>query len=386
MASASRSFDTDILQVRKVFARTPQNGFIPSSHVLISNGDGSTSWNSVSSIVPVSSFGIAYGNNSANKLYANLLFNTLQISTTGVGNIFQSYVDPVSRALMLSNALPPFAVSLGSVPAVTTAAAITTPNAQYLIPTGTLSTIKYFGVNDIQLSTVTTQNAIFVSISSFTSAGYSTISGETFNWRPTLYSTLSTTSGMASFVSSLRVVQPVSLTTIPMSTTGNDLYFSSVTFSANHLMRYMDNRTTASSRMFVDLEPSLFFPPLYQVSGGNQNVIKEISSYLELNTPTSGRVMFQESINTKYLTSQIINTDLSNYFNTSVRMQINPYTLQTNINLNSPNTVNVTVYHRIVNGLSNPTNPGFLGPVVNYDNRTSQGLYVQMMNNTQIYP
>jgi len=386
MASASRSLDTDILQVRRVFARTPQNTYIPSSHILIANGDGSTSWNSVSSIVPVSSFGIVYGNNPANKLFANLLFNTLQISTTGVGNIFQSYVDPVSRALMLSNTLPPIAVSLGSVPAVTNAAAVAVPNAQYLIPTSGLSTIKYLGVNDIQLSTVTAQNAIFVSISSFTSAGYSTISGETFNWRPTLYSTLSTTSGMASFVSSLRVVPPVALTGIPLSTTGNDLYFSSLTFSANHLMRYMDNRTTASSRMFIDLEPSLFFPPLYQVSGGVQNVVKEISSYLELNTATSGRVMFQESVNTKYITSQITNPDLSNYFNTRVRMEINPYTLQTNVNLNSPNTLNVTVYHRIVNGLSNATNPGFLGPVVNYNNNTSQGLYVQMMNNIQLYP
>ena len=67
-------------------------------------------------------------------------------------------------------------------------------------------------------------------------------------------------------------------------------------------------------------------------------------------------------------------------------MEINPYTLQTNVNLNSPNTLNVTVYHRIVNGLSNATNTGFLGPTVNYDNRTSQGLYIQMMNNIQMYP
>jgi len=389
MASASRSFDTDILQVRKVFARTTQNGFIPSSHILIANGDGGTRWNSVSSIFPVSSFGIVCGNSSTTKVYADLSFNLLQISTTGVGNLLQSYADPVSKVLMLSNVLPPIAVSQGSVPAVTQVAATTVPNPQYLTPITGYSTIKYLGVNDIQLSTVTTQNAMFISISSFTSAGYSTISGETFKWRPTLYSTLSTTAGFASFVSSVGAIPPTSYTGIPMSTTGNDLYFSSITFSANHLMRYIDTHTN-SSRMFVELAPSLFLPPLYQVTAGNQNVIKEISSYLEINSLATGRVLFQESINTKYITSQIIDTNLSNYFTTPVRMQINPYTLQTNVNtnFNAPISVstNVTVYHRIVGGLSNAANPGFYPTNINYDNRTSNGLYIQLMSATQIYP
>jgi hypothetical protein len=286
---------------------------------------------------------------------------------------------------MLSNVLPPVAVSLGSVPAVTLAAATTVPNAQFLTPITGFSTIKYFGINDIQMSTVTSQNAIFVSISSYTSAGYSTISGETFRWRPTLYSTLSTTSGMASFVSSVNVTGTG--TTLPMSTTNLDLYFSSVTFSANHLMSYLDTHTTSSSRMFVEMSPSLFFPQLL-TAGTGLNVVKEISSYLQIQTPISGRVMFQESINTKYITSQLTDANSSNYFNTPVRMQINPYTLATNVALNAPGTVNVAVYHRIVNGLSNlvANNGGFQGPTVNYDNRTSQGLYVQLMTNTQLYP
>ena len=388
---SARSFDTDILQVRKLYARTPQNGFIPSSHVLIANGNGETRWNSVSSIVPVSSFGIVFGNSSTNILYGDLSSNVLQISTIGVGNIFQSYVDPATKVLMLSNTLPPIAVGIGSVPSVTVPAAITVPNAEFLTPVTGLSTIKYLGVGDIKLSTITAQNAIFVSISSFTSAGYSTISGETFNWRPTLYSTLSTTSGFASFVSSIVPVAPVASVGVSMSTTVNDLYFSSMTFSANHLMRYLDTRNTSSSRMFVEMTPSFFLPSLYQVPGidGDKKVIKEISSYLQLETVASGRVIFQESINTKYITSQVLDTSLSNYFETPLRMEIDPYTIASNVALNSPNTVNLTVYHRIVNGLSNGTSPGnagFLGPAVNYDNRTSKGLYVQMMNNIQLYP
>ena len=67
-------------------------------------------------------------------------------------------------------------------------------------------------------------------------------------------------------------------------------------------------------------------------------------------------------------------------------MEINPYEIASNVDRNSPNSINLTVYHRIVNGLSNDPNPGFVGPTVNYDDRTSKGLYIQMMNNTQVYP
>jgi predicted RND superfamily exporter protein len=229
---------------------------------------------------------------------------------------------------------------------------------------------------------------MFVSISSFTSVGYSTISGETFSWRPTLYSTLSTTAGFASFISSSSVLVPGTNPPVgvPMSTSGNDLYFSSVTFSTNHLMKYLDTHRTSSTRMFVELQPSFFFPPLYQVSGGDSNVVKEISSYLQLETVISGRVVFETSVNTRYITSQITDTNLSNYFNTPMRMEINPYEIASNVDRNSPSTVNLTVYHRIVNGLSNVANPGFLGPTVNYDDRTSKGLYIQMMSDTQLYP
>jgi hypothetical protein len=275
MASASRSLDTDILQIRKVFARTPQNGFIPSSHILIANGDGSTAWNSVSSIVPVSSFGIVYGNSDTVKLYGDLSFNTLQVSTTGVGNIFQSYVDPVAKVLMLSNTLPPFGVS-ESVPSITTNTAIVLPNAEYLVPRTGLSTIKFLGVNDLKISTITTQNAMFFSISTFTSRGYQSISGETFLWRPTLYSTISTTTGFANFTSSIGVIAPVdSLVDIPMSTgTSADLYFSSMTFSANHLMRYLDTRPTSSTRMFVELNPTFLFP-VFDISLETNQIKKE---------------------------------------------------------------------------------------------------------------
>ena len=383
MASGSRSFDTDILQVRKLFARTPQNDFIPSSHILIANGDGSTRWNSVSSILLVSSFGIVYGNSPNTRLLGDLSFNTLKISTTGVGNTFESYVDPLTKVLMLSNGIPPFVVGSGSVPSVTNAAAVIVPNARYLTPVTGVSSIKFLSVGDIQLSTITAQNAVFVSISSFTSAGYSTISGETFSWKPTVHSTLSTSAGFASFISSQRIVAPVETRQIPMSNDGNDLYFSSFTFPVNDLMRYIDTRT-GSTRVFVELQPNFFFPRLNPVTGGSQNVVKEISSYIELNTPATGRMRLEESVITKYITSQNVTTGSSNYFDTNFRMELNLYDAATNATLNLPLSTNLTVYHRIVNGLSNGANTGFIGPNVLYDNYQSGALYVQMMNNVQV--
>jgi len=394
MASASRTLDTDIIQVRTVYAKTPQNNFIPSSFILISQGDGSTQWAPVSSIIKISSFNHVTGNSIGSMINADLLFDTLTISTTGVDSLFESYVDPVARVLMLRNYLPPVGVTIGSVPNVSLVAASVLPNPQFLIPSTGFSTIKFLGVNDILLSTVTDQRAIFVSISSFTSAGYSTISGETFNWRPTLYSTLSTSAGITSFVSSVGFT-PSGTTGNPMSTvTGSanprDLYFSSITFSGNHLMKYMNNNTS-NTRMFVEMHPSLFFDRMTQ-DPDVRSLTKQIVSYIQLETPTTGRVVFNESSNVRYMTSQITtdySSNTSNWFQAPIRMEINPYTLQSNIALNLSNNVNLTVYHVIKDGLyEGGVNSGFPGGSLTFDNRTDlkTGLYVQMMNNTQTLP
>jgi len=397
MASSSRSVDTDILQIRKVFARTTQNNFIPSSHILISNGNGETHWGPVSSILEISSFNTVQGNTPV-YLNADLYFNNLQISTTGVDGLLQSYVDPVQKVLMLSNVLPPIAVSRGSVPTVSRDLATVVPNTESLIPTTGFSTIKFLGVTDILLSTVTDQKAIFISISSFTSPGYSTISGETFAWRPTLYSTLSTSAGITSFVSSVQFTGS-NATMLPLSTVtaaGSntlDVYFSSISFSANHLMRYMNNNTS-NTRLFVEMHPTFFFPPMIQ-DGEVLSLTKQIVSYIQLETSASGRVVFNESSNVKYLASQVTASNSSNFFQTPIRMEINPYTLQTNINLNALsniNNVNLTVYHRITDAVySGSINSGFLKPAldpIRYDNRTNVkgGLYLQLMNNVQTLP
>lgn len=385
------TLDTDVIQVRTVYARTPQNDFIPSSHILIANGDGGTRWNSVSSIFPVSSFKTVQGN-TATTYSADLSNNLLKISTTGVQGTFQSYVDPLTNALMLSNSLPPYVVCNGSVPEVNTTVLNPIPNSQFLTQVTGQSSIKFLGVGDVRFSTITSQNAIFVSISSFTSRGYSTISGETFSWRPTLTSTLSTSYGRPSFISSVPFnsgwnVGSGLLFSTP--TTSQDMYFSSITFNMDHIAPYIDQTRTSSSRIFIEYNPNLIIAPL---TGGNTSPILEVSTFIQVETVNIGRKVFGETVITNYMTSQIIGAgSQSNYFNPSIRMEIDPYgSFLSNYYANGGNignTMLMTIYHRFPNAnLSNlATETGFSN-VNTITNLTSQrgGLYINLVNQTAL--
>lgn len=363
--------DTDVIQVRKIYARTPTNEFIPSSHILIAGGDGSTYWNSVSSLVKLSSFNSVKGNN-ATRLYADLSNSLLQISTTGVQGTLESYVDSLTKTLMLSNVLPPFIVCNGSVPNVNNVMASIVPNAQSLTQVTGQSSIKFLGVGDVQLSTITSQNAIFVSISTFTSAGYSTLSGETFAWRPNLYSTLSTAYGRPSFVSSI----PFSAgwnwgsnRAISTPTTSQDMYFSSITFSLSNITPYLDLTRTSSTRVYVEYNPVLVMPSMFQGTG---SPILEVSSFIQ-----QGANLVPESLVTNYMVSQQFTGGL-NYFNPSLRLEINPYT--------TPLGGNITLYHRFVGANSDGISSGFsnVSQIGNFTPKTG-GLFVNLINQSPVF-
>lgn len=386
----AQRIDTDVIQLRTVFARTPTNGFIPSSFILISGGDGSTNWNSVSSIIQVSSFKTIKGNTSTT-FSADLFNNFLQISTTGVRGTLESYVDPLTSTLMLSNTLPPFAVSIGSVPSVNLTAATNVPNAQLLTQVTGNSTIKYLGVGDVQLSTVTSQNAMFISISTFTSAGYSTISGETFAWRPTLYSTLSTSYGRPSYVSSIPFATGLNGwnwgSNLAFSTAvgTRDMYFSSITFNLNSIVPQIDVTRTSSSKIFIEYNPLLLMSSMFQ---GEGSPVKEVSTFIQMENIPSGRVIFEESMTTNYMLSQQWESSSNlNYFNTPMRMEINPYTsLLTNYAANNGNTINLTIYHRFVDAAADGMSTGFSNVSV-ISNLTPKvgGLYLNLINQSPVF-
>jgi hypothetical protein len=292
---------------------------------------------------------------------------------------------------MLSNSLPPYVVSNGSVPTVNNTFANVVPNAQSLVQVTAQSSIKMLGVGDIKLSTINTQNAVFISISSFTSAGYSTISGETFAWRPTLYSTLSTAYNRPSFVSSIPYSAGLNGwnwgSNLPFSTSGpRDLYFSSITFNLDNIVPYIDVTRTSSSRLFIEYNPMLIMPAFVQ---GTESPIKEVSTFIQMENGPSGKVIFSESINTNYMVSQQFTGSANvNYFNPSLRFEINPYSsLLANYALNNNNTINLTIYHRFVDGMSNiATDTGFTGTptMTNFTAKTG-GLFVTLNNQSPIF-
>ena len=341
--------------------------------------------------MPISSFTSLKGNTS-NRLYADLSNSLIQISTTGIANTFQSYVDPVTSTLMLSNSLPPFVVSNGSVPSVNNTVANVVPNSQSLLQVTAQSSIKILGVGDIKLSTINTQNAMFISISSFTSAGYSTISGETFAWRPTFYSTLSTAYNRPSFVSSIPYSAGINGwnwgSNLPFSTPAGsrDAYFSSITFNLDNIVPYIDLTKTSSSRIFIEYNPVLFMPGMVQ---GTESPIKEVSTFIQMENGPSGKVIFSESINTNYMVSQQFTGSANvNYFNPSLRLQIDAYnSLLKNYSTNNYNTINLTIYHRFVNSMSTvTTDTGFTGtPTITNFTAQKGGLFVTLNNQSPIF-
>ena len=363
---------------------------------MIAKGDGSTYWDSVSSILEMSSFKTVKGNNTST-FSADLYNRTLTISTTGVEGILESYVDPRTSTLMLSNYLPPFLVARGSVPQVTLAAATNVPNSESLQQVTGQSTIKFLGLNDINFSTVTSQRAVFIGISSYTATGYSTISGETFAWRPTLYSTLSTTAGRPNFVSTL----PFTVGTQGWSWGSNltystpvgteDIYFSTAIFQLDHIVPYMDFSQNSSTRLFVDYRPSLLFSTMRP---GTTSLVKEMSTFIQYESPSLGRGVLPETTVTTYLTSQRSINDttpfLSNSYDTPIQFNFNVYkSFYNTYVLNNSNTVNFAIYHRVVNAMMDVTNTnsGFssASTFANLMSKTS-GLFINLQNASPTLP
>lgn len=407
MASSRKTLDCDIISLRQIYVRSLDNGFVPSSHILISNGAGATYWNSVSSIFEISSFNAVRGTNGST-FYADQFNNILNVSTTGVQGLLESYVDPATSTLVLSNASAPIAVAMNTVPNVSRLAANTVPNAQILTMSTGQSTLKFIGVGDLQLSTVTDLRAVFFQISSFTASGYADLSAETRAWRPYTYSTNSTSAGYATFVSSIPVAGNVSGYTwdwssrlgsnIPLSTqeaypsnyaTG-DIFFSTVSFNMAPFSRYIHPNST--TKVFLEVKPSYFFERMYLGNDAPQNLVKEFSSFVQYQTPSTGRVIMPVSALGDWMFSQNSNIYTSNFYNTPIKLELNTATLMSNTLIDGPGGY-YTLYHRIPAGMANLVDDGYCGlvigarggfsnPTMAYDNRsgTQNNVFLHVYN------
>jgi len=240
-----RTYDTDIISIRQVNAYNPNNSFIPALQTLTADGKGGTFWAIPSSLGGFPAFNEVYANNlpmvadlSYNRLYLSSAegLGILKNSTTkeityyskcfskfdisggnalvgysnsavtptvkfaGIGPIRLSS-DPVTNTIFFS-ALPYSAISTGiygysQVNVISNAStlrteAIANSNNTFLTATSPSTVLNILGVGDIKLATNVTSNAYYITISTFTSAGYLDISGHAYGAYSSILSTVST--------------------------------------------------------------------------------------------------------------------------------------------------------------------------------------------------
>jgi len=349
MAANRKTIDTDMIYLRQIQARTAMNQLIPYQHVLVSNGDGSTRWDSFSSIAPVSTF-TSLQDSSGHILYADNRNLSIRISTSGPTGLLTSGLDASNGAIILASSPPTVVVSQRPVPGVSQLIAGNPPDP---VPITNYSSIQFFGVKDVILSTVVGPStpSIFISISSFTSQNYSTLNAEAYAWRPYIYSTLSTAITHTSFISSMPIswgqgVQPLSTEPYPNYSTG-DAYFSTVTFQGGPYIPYV----TAGTKLILEAEPTYLLPRFFFGNEPYPNLLKSISSYVQYKNRNASTTILAESLNTDWIVSQQSNAYTSNVFNKPMKLPISSGTFAANW-LADGAVGYYTLYHRIPGGMA----------------------------------
>jgi hypothetical protein len=380
---ASKSANISRLVVGDIFVEGQNNSIVPKDHILISDGDSRTHWNSVSSIFPVSSFRTVLGNDAVS-FSADLIYNTLRISTSAIPSTFASYVDPTTSSLMLSLNFPPITIDGAAATAVTTTTTVQSPN---IISSVTFhSTIKFYGVQDLKFSTVNTQRSVYVGISTFTAAGYSTLYGEMQNNRKVSVSSLSTSFGSpqsASFVSSIPFTSFQGDLSTAVGT--SNVFFSSLQFDPAPFVQYV-NSSNRRTTMSLEYRPTFVFS--HMNSGVDKisdmtSTMKKITTFLQI-----GATVFPESSTIRYITSQNISTTtfnqtLSNVYADSIRMNVSSYQLSSLVG-NSPPGTTAAVYHRIDNVSSNALTNASLDRLDYRNMNESQNVLFMTLNNEPI--
>jgi hypothetical protein len=391
-----KTLDTDIISLREIYAKTALNQIIPADHVLITNGDNSTRWGSVSSIYATPFFSSLKGTTGP-IFYADDANQTIHISTTGSPGLFTSYIDPANKALMISSSQAALGISQEPVPSVSAGPALAPPRLSTLT---NYSTLNFIGVRDVLLSTVTNVTgaspAVFIAISTFTSQGYLAISGEAFAWRPYVNSTLSTAAGLASFVSTMPVAWTrgvdLPLSTIeayPNYTTG-DVYFSTVSFN---MVPYIGYIKGGSTKLFLEVNPTYAFPRFFLGSQEYPNIIKNISTYVQYQSPTvTTPVTLPTTVSSDLILSQQSNAFTSNYFTKNMMIPFDTTFVRNNWSTDGSNGY-YTLYHRIPGGMAALVpgdacgygiggRSGMSNPTPTYDNLTpvSNGTLLHIYN------
>ncbi|NBV77503.1 hypothetical protein EBR66_05050 [bacterium] len=396
MAASLKTLDSDVITLRQINIRSATNGYIPNRHILISDGIGDAYWNSISSIYanPYDTVADPYGSTLA----AKDTNNTLRFRTSGVDGLLNIYVNASNSTLTFSNAAPNTLVSQTSVPIVSRTAAIQMPNSENITMSTSQSTLKFVGVGDIQLSTITDLRTVFFSISSFTSAGYADLSAVGRGWIGYEASSHSTSVGYASFVSSIpysttcgavawdwsrSIGSNIAMSTVeayPSYSTG-DVYFSTVQFNIAPFIRYINPNST--TRMFLEVNPNYLFQRMYLGKSSPMHLVKNFSSFVQYET-TRGPQILEMASQGSYMLSQQSNAYSSNYFNTQVKLELDVNTVARNASLDGVSAGYYTLYHRIPAAMASLESDGYCGQVISGRGGFSNSVYVNVDNYTPL--
>jgi hypothetical protein len=396
MATSIKSLDSDLITLREIHVRSATNGYIPQKHILISDGIGNAYWNSISSIynIPYDTVADPYGST----LLAKDTNNTIRFRTNGIDGLLNIYVNRSNSTLTFNNAAPNTLVSQGSVPIVSRTAAIQMPNSENIIMSTSQSTLKFVGVGDIQLSTITDLRTVFFSISSFTSAGYADLSAVARGWIGYTASSHSTSVGYASFVSSI----PYSTTfggvswdwsgsmgsNVPMSTvevypsySTGDVYFSTVQFNIAPFIRYINPDST--TRMFLEVNPNYLFQRMYLGRSTPIHLVKNFSSFVQYET-SRGPQILEKASQGSYMLSQQSNAYSSNYYNTQVKLELDVNVVARNASLDGVSAGYYTLYHRIPGAMASLESDGYCSQVISERGGFSNHILVNVDNYTPL--
>jgi hypothetical protein len=246
MASSRRTYDTDFITLRTVYAKNADNSVIPALRALTANGLGGTTWLQPSSFGTNPSFnqiittggtytadlsfntfrlfagdgvGMANGDPGSNQTYIySKAFNQIDVSggdtlkafsndiltpsvkfAAGQNSYVQLRTDSDTNTFFIDGPMTQ-TISTGYygfnkfviIPTVST---IQTDLSAYprktLFADSQSTQITFAGVGDLLLSTNYSTNQVFFSVSSFTAAGYLALSGEAFTVYNRLLSTIS---------------------------------------------------------------------------------------------------------------------------------------------------------------------------------------------------
>ena len=456
MASSRKTYDTDSITLRTVFAKNVDNTNIPALRTLTADGAGRCYWAIPSTLGVLPAFNEIV--TSAGTYTADLSYNTFRLNAaTGIGmfdgtsgsnqtniyakcftnidvsggnsiyafsnNYLTPYVrlagqgsiqvigDPATNTLIINGPTqPPYAVSTGiygfNTLKVTPAASTITAdvykwNGDILTADSASTILRFSGVNDIKLSTNVTNDAVFFTISTFTSKGYLDISAAAFSafgrttssisslYLPiSTYSTVvgsnfsttnSTITGLGSlgyvsspkynFVSSI----PFMTTDITTSATVNDsgnMTFSTFQFSLSSFSNYVTNNT----RVLIEQKPNITFSGVSSINNtfGNQSFTQDIALYTNNFT-----TLFSETRLNPYVPFSVTSNQ-SNFYGPSLLYQLNTSNLLSNITSTFQTRTTISNAYFFSNvGTSNT--PGFIQSTVRLQ-YPSSSLFLHIYN------